>query len=220
MNKEETLSRVFSTGVVAVVRGSDPGVLVDVAHALVEGGVDAIEITFTVPGAVKVLEQVAASLGSKIILGAGTVLDTDTARAALLAGASFIVSPVVSLDVIRMCRRYSKAIMPGALTPTEVLTAWEAGADVVKVFPSDLTGPSYLKALHGPLPQVKLMPTGGVNLETTADFIRAGACAVGAGSSLVEKRAVESRDFGRIRALAREFVAIVKNTREEIAAGG
>jgi len=213
MNKDETLLRVFNTGVVAVVRASSGELLVDVAHALLEGGVDAIEITFTVPGAAGVLERVAGELGGRIALGAGTVLDTETARTAILAGADFVVSPVVNTDVIRLCRRYSKAIMPGALTPTEVLSAWEAGADVVKVFPSDLTGPSYLKALHGPLPQVKLMPTGGVNLETTADFIRAGACAVGAGSSLVEKQAVEARDFGRITSLSREFVAIVKQTR-------
>ncbi len=216
MNKEETLSRLHNTGVVAVVRAPDGEVLMDVARALVEGGVDAIEITFTVPGAEKVLAQVAAGLGSSVVLGAGTVLDTETARVALLAGADFVVSPVVNLEIIQMCRRYSKAVLPGALTPTEVLTAWEAGADVVKVFPSDLTGPSYLKALHGPLPQVRLMPTGGVNLQTTADFIRAGAWAVGAGGSLVEKAAVANRDFARITSLAREFTTIVKQTRDEL----
>ncbi len=190
--------------------------LADVADALLAGGVEAIEITFTVPGAHRVLEQTADRLGDKILLGAGTVLDPETARTALLAGAEFIVSPTVNLDVIRLCRRYDKAVLPGALTPTEVLTAWEAGADVVKVFPSDLTGPKYLKALHGPLPQVRLMPTGGVDLGTAADFLRAGACALGIGGSLVEAKAVAAGDMARIESLARQYIEIVRKTRAEM----
>ena len=142
------------------------------------------------------------------------MLDPETARTALLAGAEFIVAPTLNLDVIRLCRRYAKVVIPGALTPTEVLTAWEAGADIVKVFPSDITGPSYLKAIHGPLPQVRLMPTGGVNLQTAADFLRAGACALGVGGALVEPKAVAAGDMARIESLARQFAQIVQETRQ------
>ena len=213
MSKETTLSRIVDSGVVAVLRAPSGEMLLDVAQALLAGGVEAIEITFTVPGAHRVLEQVANRLGDKILLGAGTVLDAETARIALLAGAEFVVGPTVNLDVIRMCRRYDKAVMPGALTPTEVITAWEAGADIVKVFPSDLTGPKYLKALHGPLPQVRLMPTGGVNLDTAGDFLRAGACALGIGGSLVESKAVAAGDMDRIQSLARQYVEIIRTTR-------
>lgn len=215
MTRDTTLSRMIDSGVVAVLRAPNGDILADVAEALLAGGVKAIEITFTVPGAHRVLEQVADRLGDRILLGAGTVLDTETARVALLAGAEFVVSPTVNLDVIRLCRRYDKAVMPGALTPTEVLTAWEAGADIVKIFPSDLTGPKYLKALHGPLPQVRLMPTGGVNLDTAADFLRAGACALGIGGSLVEAKAVAAGDMQRIESLARQYIEIIKKTRAE-----
>jgi len=217
MNKETTLKRLTDSGVVAVLRAPNGDILVDVAEALLAGGVEAIEITFTVPGAHRVLEQVADKLGDKILLGAGTVLDTETARIALLAGAHYVVSPAVNLGVIELCQRYDKAVMPGALTPTEVITAWQAGADIVKVFPSDLTGPSYLKALHGPLPQVRLMPTGGVNLDTAADFLKAGACALGVGGSLVEKKAVAAGDMARIESLAAQYIDIVRKTREEMA---
>lgn len=197
----------------AVLRATDGGLLVDVAEALLRGGVEAVEVTFTMPQAHRVIERMAESLGNRILLGAGTVLDPETARIALLAGAEFIVSPTLNLDVIRLCRRYDKAVLPGALTPTEVLTAWEAGADVVKIFPSDLTGPAYLKALAGPLPQVRMMPTGGVNLETAADFLQAGAFALGVGSSLVDGRSLADRDFARIETLARQYIEIVSATR-------
>ena len=172
-----------------------------------------MEVTFTVPRATRVIEQVADKLGDKILLGAGTVLDGETARAALLAGAEFIVSPNTNLDVIRVCRRYGKLVMPGAFTPTEVVAAFEAGADIVKVFPSELGGPAYLKALHGPLPHIPLMPTGGVTLETASDFLKAGACALGVGGSLVESQAVLNRDFARIEELAKKFKAIVQEAR-------
>ena len=174
MQKSDQLQRVLASGIVAILRAPDGGLLVDVAEALVAGGVEVLEVTFTVPQAHRVLEQVAARLGDRVLLGAGTVLDTETARIAMLAGAEFIVSPVVNLEVIQLCRRYDKLVMPGALTPTEVLAAWQAGADIVKVFPSDITGPAYIKALHGPLPQIRLMPTGGVNLQTAAEFLKAG----------------------------------------------
>ncbi len=213
MSKEFDLARVLNSRIVAVVRSTHVGQLTDVAEALMAGGVEVIEITFTVPRAHRVLEQMADRLGDKILLGAGTVLDPETARTALLAGAKFIVSPTLNLDVIRLCQRYDKLVLPGALTPTEVLTAWEHGADIVKIFPSDVTGPPYLKALHGPLPQVRLMPTGGVNLLTAADFLRAGACALGIGGSLVEAEAVAAGNMARIESLARQYVQVVRETR-------
>jgi 2-dehydro-3-deoxyphosphogluconate aldolase/(4S)-4-hydroxy-2-oxoglutarate aldolase len=215
MAKDQDLTRGLNAGIVAVVRAKSGELLADVAAALLAGGVEVMEITFTVPQAHRVIEQVAARLGDKVLLGAGTVLDPETARIALLSGAQFIVAPTVNLDVIRMCQRYDKLVMPGALTPTEVLSAWEAGADIVKVFPSDLTGPGYLKALHGPLPQVRLMPTGGVNLDTAAEFSRAGACALGIGGTLVESKAVTAGDFARLETLARQYVEIVRRTRAE-----
>jgi len=213
MSKQEQLERIARCGVVAVMRAPSGEMLADVAEALLAGGVEAVEVTFTVPGAHRVIEQVADRLGDRVLLGAGTVLDPETARAALLAGAEFIVAPTVDTQVIELCRRYDKAVMPGALTPTEVLTAWQAGADVVKVFPSDLTGPKYLKALHGPLPQVRLMPTGGVNLDTAAEFLRCGAWALGIGGSLVEKDALARGDMARIESLARQYTQIVRDVR-------
>jgi 2-dehydro-3-deoxyphosphogluconate aldolase/(4S)-4-hydroxy-2-oxoglutarate aldolase len=149
-----------------------------------------------------------------VLLGAGTVLDPETARTALLAGAKFIVAPTVNLRTIELCKRYTALVMPGAFTPTEILTAWEAGADIVKVFPSEITGPTYLKALRAPLPQVRLMPTGGVNLQTAADFLKAGACALGIGGSLVSAEAIKNRDRAGIESLAKQYVAIVRHTRE------
>jgi 2-dehydro-3-deoxyphosphogluconate aldolase/(4S)-4-hydroxy-2-oxoglutarate aldolase len=213
MNKDAQRNRVLQSGIVAVLRAPSGDLLGDVAEALLAGGVDVLEVTFTVPGAVRVLERVADRLGDRILLGAGTVLDAETARSAILAGAEFIVAPTVNLDVIRLCRRYDKLVMPGALTPTEVVSAWEAGADIVKVFPADLGGPPYLKALRGPLPQVRLMPTGGVNLRTAADFLQAGACCLGVGGSLVESQAIQQGNLQRIESLASQFVAIVRETR-------
>jgi 2-dehydro-3-deoxyphosphogluconate aldolase/(4S)-4-hydroxy-2-oxoglutarate aldolase len=213
MSKQHHLSRIGASGIVAVIRAKSGELLADVAEALLAGGVDVMEVTFTVPRAHEVLGRVADRLGERILLGAGTVLDTETARLALACGAEFIVSPTVNLDVVRMCRRYDKLVMPGALTPTEVLTAWEAGADLVKIFPSEVTGPEYLKALAGPLPHIKLMPTGGVNLETAADFLRAGAFALGVGGSLVDAKAVAAGDLVKIESLARQFVEIVRQVR-------
>ncbi len=213
MSRDRTIARILESGIVAVVRSETSEPLLKVAKALAEGGVTAIEVTFTVPGAIEVIRQVSHELGDSIALGAGTVLDPETARAAILAGAEFIVAPTLNHEVIRLCRRYDKAVMPGALTPTEVLSAWESGADVVKVFPADLGGPAYLRALHGPLPQIRLMPTGGVDLTTAEKFLKAGACCLGVGSALVEPRAVAAGDFGRIRDLAAQFCAIVRQCR-------
>ena len=213
MSKKNDLSRVLEAGIVAVVRSPDSSQLVEVCRALVDGGVHVVEITMTVPDALDVVRAVRKALGDKVLLGAGTILDAETGRAALLAGAEYLVAPTLNLDVIRLCTRYDKLVMPGCFTPTEILTAWEAGADVIKVFPADVLGPAFFKAMRGPLPQVRLMPTGGVDLTTAADFLKAGACCLGVGSQLVEPKAVAARDFDRIRALAAEYVAIVKAVR-------
>lgn len=215
MAKEDDLQRVIGTGMVAIIRSPSGEQLVQVARALHEGGIDVIEVTFTVPGVLEIISQVKRELGKNILLGAGTVLDPETARMALLAGAEFIVAPNTNTDVIKLCQRYGKLVMPGAFTPTEIVTAWEAGADIIKIFPADSVGPGYLKAIHGPLPQVRLLPTGGVDLTTIASFLQAGACAVGLGSALVEKKALEEKNWDRVRELARQYVEIVKKTRNQ-----
>lgn len=216
MSVADPLRRVLQTGIVAIIRAPSGELLADVAEALLAGGIDVMEVTFTIPGAIRVLEQVSSRLGDRVLLGAGTVLDTETARAAILSGAEFIVSPSTNIEVIGVCKRYSKLSMPGAFTPTEVIAAWQAGADIVKIFPSDVHGPKYLKALRGPYPQVRMMPTGGVTLETAADFLKAGACALGVGGSLVEARALADRDLARIETMSRKFVDAVRQARESL----
>lgn len=216
MSQHQDLQRVLDGGIVSIIRASSGEQLVEVAKALYEGGIDVIEVTFTVPGVLDIIAALRKALGDKILLGAGTVLDTETARAAILAGAEFIVAPTLNVDVIRLCNRYDKLIMPGVFTPTEVVNAWEAGAQIVKVFPADVGGPNYLKALHGPLPQVRLLPTGGVDLTTLPAFVKAGACAVGLGSALVEKEAVETGNMSRIRDLAGQYVELMRKTRAEL----
>lgn len=213
MSGNESLQRVLDAGIVAILRAPSSEHLTNVARAVCEGGIDVIEVTFTVPNALQILAAVKKELGSRVLLGAGTVLDPETARAALLAGAEFIVAPAVNLDVIRLCKRYDKPVMPGAFTPTEILAAWEHGADIVKVFPSDSVGPGYIKALKGPFPQIRLMPTGGVNLQTLPDFIKAGACVVGVGGSLVEQQAVRDGNMDRLRDLAAQYVQVLKAAR-------
>ncbi|MBX9681065.1 MAG: bifunctional 4-hydroxy-2-oxoglutarate aldolase/2-dehydro-3-deoxy-phosphogluconate aldolase [Gemmataceae bacterium] len=210
MSKETQLKQVLDTGIVAVVRSQDSQQLVDVVEALAEGGVTVVEITMTVPNALDVLRLTRNKLGNRVLLGAGTILDTETARAAFLAGAEYLVSPTLNLDVIRMCQRYDKLVMPGAFTPTEILAAWEAGADIVKVFPAEVVGPPFFKAIKGPLPQIRVMPTGGVDLTTASSFLKAGACCLGVGGQLVEPKAVAEHNFDRIRDLARQYVAIVQ----------
>ena len=213
--KQKTLEALRSTGVVAVIRADNPDDLVDVGRALRQGGVQFVEITMTVPGAIAVIERAAAALrNDDVYIGAGTVLDAETARLAILAGAAFVVSPVFRPGIVEMCQRYSVAVMPGALTPTEVLTAWEAGADVVKIFPAGVGGPRLFKDLKGPFPQIEIMPTGGVDRETAPAFIKAGACAVGVGGELVGKPLIAARDFGRITRNAADFVALVEAARK------
>jgi len=214
MNREHALARVIECGLVAVVRAPEPTHLVEVIRALADGGVTVAEVTLTVPNALDVIRQVKKELGDRVMLGAGTILDPETARAAFLAGAEFLVSPTLNLDVIRMARRYDKLVFPGAFTPTEILAAWEAGADVVKVFPAEVVGPAFFKAMRGPLPQVKLMPTGGVDLKTAGEFLRAGAVCLGVGSQLVDPKAVARQDFDYLRGLAWQFTQAVKLARE------
>lgn len=220
MSKEDQLRHVLDGGIVAVVRSQDSQQLVDVVRTLADGGVNVVEITMSVPGALDVVKAVRSSLGNRVLLGAGTILDPETCRMALLAGAEYIVAPTVNFEVIRLCQRYDKLVMPGAFTPTEILAAWEAGADIVKVFPADVVGPAFFKAIKGPLPQIRVMPTGGVDLTTAASFLQAGACCLGIGSQLVEPKAVAERNFTRIRELAERYVAIVKETRQAMRAPG
>jgi 2-dehydro-3-deoxyphosphogluconate aldolase/(4S)-4-hydroxy-2-oxoglutarate aldolase len=214
MSKEAHLRQILDCGIMAVVRSSDSRQLTEVVAALTDGGVGVVEITMTVPDSLGVLRQVRRELGDRVLLGAGTILDAETGRAALLAGAEYLVAPTLNLDVIRLCKRYSKVVMPGALTPTEILTAWEAGADIVKVFPAEVVGPAFFKALRGPLPHIRLMPTGGVDLGTAAEFLRAGACCLGVGSQLVEPRAIAESNWDRIRELARQYAALVRQVRQ------
>jgi 2-dehydro-3-deoxyphosphogluconate aldolase/(4S)-4-hydroxy-2-oxoglutarate aldolase len=188
-------------------------------EAIYRGGIRAAEITMTVPGALKALERVADQFGDKIVLGAGTVLDAETARMAMLAGAEFFVSPNLRIATIEMAQRYSKVVMPGALTPTEVLTAWEAGADIVKVFPcGNVGGPKYIKALKAPCPHIEMIPTGGVNLETAGEFLKAGACAVAVGAEMVDAKAVKEGRFEVIEEKAKQYLAVVAKARAEMAA--
>jgi 2-dehydro-3-deoxyphosphogluconate aldolase/(4S)-4-hydroxy-2-oxoglutarate aldolase len=214
MTRSEVVRRIAEIGIVPIVRVASAEAAIRSVEAIYEGGIPCAEITMTVPGAISALEQVAAKLGNKILLGAGTVLDPETARICMLSGAEFFVTPALRLATIEMAHRYDKAIMPGALTPTEVLTAWEAGADVVKVFPcGNVGGPKYIKALKGPLPHVEMAPTGGVNLETIGEFLKAGACACGVGSELVDAATIQSGKYEVFTERARQYLAAVKAAR-------
>lgn len=216
MNKEYVLSRIREVGIVPVVRASSADEALQAIEAIKAGGIPILEITMTVPRAVNVIERVTASYGDEVIVGAGTVLDAETARSCILAGAQFVVSPALNLETISCCRRYSVAVMPGALTPTEVVQAWTAGADFVKVFPAGaMGGANYIKSLKAPLPQIELVPTGGVSLKTAADFIRAGASALGVGADLVDTKALGEGRADLITERARQFVEIVRTTRAE-----
>ena len=203
----DILKRLIEGKVVAVVRLDSGEHLVKVAEALAAGGISTIEFTCSTPGAVDMIKQATAQFGNSVLMGAGTVLDPETARAAILAGAEFIVTPSLNLKTIELCKRYGKPIIPGAFTATEIMTAWEAGADMVKVFPASIGGPKYIKALLGPLPQLRLVPTGGVSAENAAEFLRAGATAVGVGGKLVDKTLVNSGDWDAITAEARRLVS-------------
>lgn len=214
MYKTKIMHHMHELGLVPVLRASSAQEAITIADAILAGGVNILEITMTVPGAIRVIEQLADHHGDKLLLGAGTVLDPETARNCILAGAQFIVSPALDLRTIELCRRYSVPILPGALTPTEIVSAWQAGADVVKVFPcSALGGAKYLKALQGPLPQIQLIPTGGVSLATAEEFLAAGAFALGVGGDLVDAQAAREGRTGVITENAQKYISIVKKFR-------
>jgi 2-dehydro-3-deoxyphosphogluconate aldolase/(4S)-4-hydroxy-2-oxoglutarate aldolase len=214
MSHADHIRRIRESGLVAIVRAPSADEALSTVEAIHAGGVSVIEVTMTVPGAIGVLEKLAAKLGGKVLLGAGTVLDPETARACILAGAEFLVSPNLNPKVIELTRRYSKVSVPAGLTPTEVVTAWEAGADFVKIFPcSAMGGADYIKALKAPLPQVEMVPTGGVSLDNCGTFFKAGAAAVAVGGELVDKKAVAEKRWDAITQLARKFADAVKAAR-------
>lgn len=211
MNK--SVDRIVKSGVVAIMRAKTSNQLLEAAKAILAGGVTAIEVTMTTPGALGVIQEAVNTFSDEVIFGAGSVLDAETARAAILAGAQFIVCPTLNLKTIEICHRYSIPVMPGAYTPTEVLTAWESGATFVKVFPASVGGPAYIKALKGPLPQVKMVAVGGVDLSNTADFIRAGCEVVGIGGELVNQKLLDNREFETITQRALQFRSEVEKGR-------
>lgn len=213
-HRADTTRAIEACGVVAVIRLADASKLGAVIDALGAGGVRAIEVTMTVPGAIGLIEALAPGLPKDFVLGAGTILDPETARQAILAGARFIVGPVFNPAVISLCHRYDVAVAPGCFTPTEILAAWEAGADIVKVFPATALGPGYLKDVRGPLPQVRLMPTGGVTAANAGSWIKAGAVAVGVGTALVDPAAVAEGRYQSMADTAAAFVAAVAAARE------
>lgn len=213
LTRVDAVQRIISCGVVAIVRMDDAAGLGQVAHAIKDGGVDVIEFTMTTPGALDIIEKSSAEFGTSVLLGAGTVLDTETARAAILAGARFLVAPIFNPAVIDLAHRYDVAVLPGTFTPTEMLTAWEAGADLLKVFPATALGPQYFKDVLAPLPYLRMVPTGGVSLENAADFIKAGAVAIAVGSNLVDRKAVKEGRWDVLTATAKKFIEAVQGAR-------
>ncbi len=215
----ETIDWIIRCGMAAVIRAKSSDHLMQVADAIKEGGIDVIEVTMTTPDALKIIEETSNKYGDEVLIGVGSVLDAETCRMAILAGAQFVVGPCLDRGMIEMAHRYDKPVLPGAFTPTEIKTAWDWGADMVKVFPADVGGPGYFKAILGPLPQIRLVPTGGVNLDTTPEFLKAGAVALCAGSALVDKKAVAEGRFDVVTETARRFREVIDRTREEMAGG-
>jgi 2-dehydro-3-deoxyphosphogluconate aldolase/(4S)-4-hydroxy-2-oxoglutarate aldolase len=216
MTRDQAAARIVEIGIVPVIRASSAELAIKVADAVCAGGIPIVEITMTVPGAIDVIAQLAKSIGSHVLIGAGTVLDSEAAMQCIDAGAEFIVSPGFDPETVRTVNRIGKLMMAGVLTPTEVISAWKAGSDFVKVFPCGAVGGAkYIRALKAPLPQVPLVPTGGVNLETAADFIRAGAAALGIGGELVSSSALKSGDTSEITKLAQRYLAIVREARQK-----
>jgi len=210
MTKLEHMQRIEARGVIAVIRTNNASELIEVTDAIKAGGVDIIEVTMTTPNALSVISSVAAKYDDEVLVGVGSVLDAVTARAAMLAGANFVVSPVTKPDIIEMCNRYGTVVMPGAFTPTEILKAWEAGADYVKVFPSSGVGPGYIKDIKAPMPHISLVPTGGVNLNNAEEFIRVGAAALGVGSALVNNKVISDGLLNRLTENAKQLVDTVQ----------
>jgi 2-dehydro-3-deoxyphosphogluconate aldolase/(4S)-4-hydroxy-2-oxoglutarate aldolase len=206
MTRNEALKIILDSKVIAVIRMADSRKLFKVIEAVRRGGIRAVEITMTIPGAIDIIRALAVEKPEGALLGAGTVLDARSADAVIKAGADFVVSPVLNLELVRACRANDRFVAPGAFSPTEILTAWENGADVVKVFPATSLGPKFFKDIRGPLPHVRLMPTGGVNAENAKDFIEAGACCVAIGTALLEPKTIEQEDWDALARKARELV--------------
>ncbi len=215
MGREKILEKIIDCGVVAVIRVDNSEELLNIAKSLKEGGVIGIELTMTTPGALNMLPEISKNMGKDIVLGVGTVLDPETARLAILAGAEFIVSPVLKPEIIKICHRYDKVAIPGAYTPTEILTAWEEGGDVIKIFPASSLGPQFIKDIHGPMPHIRLSPTGGVSLENVGEFIKAGACFVGVGGNLVDKKLLSEKKWDLLSERAQKFIEEVRKAREK-----
>lgn len=216
MEKREILDRMISEGFIPLIRAASASEAIELAEPIKEGGASFLEITMTVPSAIEVLRELSEKYKDDLIMGAGTVLDPETARAAILAGAQFIVSPSLNFDLISLARRYSVIVIPGAMTPTEILAAWDAGADLVKVFPAGpLGGPEYIKAIRGPFPQILLMPSGGVNIDNVGDFIRAGSAVVAAGGDVVDKKAAQKKEFHVITSTIRAFARAIQEARAQ-----
>ena len=214
MNKTQKLQLIRDTGVIAIMRAKSSDQLIAAADAIRSGGVRVIEVTMTTPGALQVIEKAAARYGDDVLFGAGSVLDAETARQAILSGAGFVVAPTLKVATIELCARYSIPVMPGCLTPTEILTAWENGADMIKVFPTDFGGPTYIKAVKAPLPHVELIPVGGVDLKSTAEFFRAGVVAVGVGSSLINQALLDEGNMTELAHRAAAFIEEAKKGRD------
>jgi 2-dehydro-3-deoxyphosphogluconate aldolase/(4S)-4-hydroxy-2-oxoglutarate aldolase len=210
-----TLDTILDTGIIAIIRANSSDNLMAAADALLAGGVKAIEVTLTTPGALDTVSKAVAKFGSAVVIGVGSVLDPESARAAILAGAQFLVCPTLNLRTIKVSKRYGIPIMPGAYTPTEILTAWEAGAEIIKVFPADTLGPKFIKAVKAPMPQVRLSPTGGVDLSNVAEYIRAGSDAVAVGTALINQKLLDSKDFQGITERARRFCEEVAKARAD-----
>ncbi len=214
-DRHESLKRIIDTGITAVIRAKSSAYLIEVADAIKAGGVDCIEVTMTTPDALRVIEETSKKYGDEVLIGVGSVLDAETCRAAILAGAQFVVGPTLNFEMIEMAHRYDKPAVPGTYSPTEIINAWSAGADLVKVFPATSLGPKYFKDVLAPLPQVKLVPTGGVNLDTAGEFIKAGAVALCVGSAMIDKQAVAEKRFDVVTQTAAKFVQVVKQARAE-----
>ena len=213
MKKHEKMNLIRDTGIIAIMRAQSSSQLIAAADAIKAGGVRVIEVTMTTPGALDVITAASQKYGAEVLFGAGSVLDPETARAAILAGADFIVAPTLNLDVIALCNRYSVPVMPGCYTPTEALTAWEAGADMIKLFPASFGGPALIKAIRAPLPQLEIVPVGGVDLDTAASFIQAGAAALGVGSSLISQKLLDTGDMKALTERAAAFIQAVRLAR-------
>jgi 2-dehydro-3-deoxyphosphogluconate aldolase/(4S)-4-hydroxy-2-oxoglutarate aldolase len=210
------LSKILGTGVMAIVRCENVDSVIDLVDALRSGGIDVIEVSMVTQGALKGIREIAEKRGKDVTIGVGTVLDPQAAQAAILAGAEFVVTPVFNPDVIKIVKQHKKIIIPGALTPTEIFNAWEQGADMVKVFPAEPSGPGYIKAILGPLPQVKLMPVGGVGINNAREFIKNGASALGIGGSLVDRTKVTEKRWDEISEMAAKLIEEVKTARQTL----